>query len=262
MKHWKTSMSGLVLLLLLGCATGPRQTSVLEASPNTADSGLSLEIGLEKDGLSKVRLSGASLQSSVVSGEAKREGEGWRITLTKLDWFDNWANGWTQATFLLDGIAGLRPSSSGWVLHVEKAPQLDAVESASIRYFDTYVRGDKGLTEFTHRWDRIQAVTLDISTRFPASAAARDRRALERYLFPEIYGYDSPPASDHAKVVGQGFEWNSDYTKEHFSEPLRILRDSGTMLRDYKESPGLWFLALEWRGFWEQADHPMVQETK
>ena len=36
-----------------------------------------------------------------------------------------------------------------------------------------------------------------------------------------------------------------------FSELLARIRNEGTMLRDYKESPGLWRLALGWEDFWE-----------
>src|SRR5208282_213167 len=101
-------------------------------------------------------------QTALVSGEARREGDAWRIDLTRLEWFDNWANGWTEASFLLDGSVVIKPAPAGWTLAVEKAPDLDTVESASIRYFDTYVRDEKGLTEFSHRWDRIQAVAGDL----------------------------------------------------------------------------------------------------
>ena len=76
-------------------------------------------------------------------------------------------------------------------------------------------------------------------------------------LFPELYGYDEPVAPNHARVSVQGFEWNTDYTKAHFAEPLRVLRDSGTLLRDFKESPGLWLLALKWKGLWGTKPIPM-----
>ncbi len=147
-------------------------------------------------------------------------------------------------------------------MSIESEPQLDSIESATIRYFETYVRNDQGKTEFAHRWDRIMAVTADLQARAstdPAAAAAlADPRALRRYLFPELYGYDSPPKRDHASALAQGYRWNLDYSKERFAEPLRILRDSGTLLRDYKESPGLWLLALGWKGFWETEDPATV----
>lgn len=249
---------GLGLVLLSGCVNLPPRSEAFIGPPDSPDRGLTVELGPERDGLSALRLTVPDLRTAVVSGEAKSVIDGWRISFRRLDWFSNWANGWTQASFLLDGTAYLRAAPGGWSLEMESPPQLDTVESASIRYFDTYVRDDRGLTEFSHRWDRIQAVVSDLLTRMPASALAGDPRVLRRYLFPEIYGYDSPPAPGQAKVSVQGFEWNRDYTKEHFAEPLRVLRDSGTLLRDYKESPGLWYLALEWKNLWAAKDRPML----
>ncbi len=236
---------------------------------------MTIAFGPEKDGLSRVRLTAIALQAAVVYGEAKADGNGYRISLTRLEWFNNWANGWTEASFLLDGTAVLRPVGpdglpGGWTFSVENEPQLDSVESATIRYFQTYVRDDQGKTEFAHRWDRIKAVTDDLQARAadlasPGSmtvAAFADQRALRRYLFPEIYGYYSPPTRDHASALAQGYRWNLDYSKESFAEPLRILRDSGTLLRDYKESPGLWFLALGWKAFWETSPAMVLVKTR
>jgi hypothetical protein len=244
------ALVGLELLLLAACATEPRPSEKFIDQSDEAKPGLVLQIGPPKDGASTLRIAGPLLQGATIEGEARRDGEGWQVALLKLSWFSNWANGWTQASFLLDGTASLKPAPSGWALEIEKAPQLDSPDSASIRYFDTYVRDDKGLEEFSHRWDRIQAVVSDLASKPDASALSGDIRKLRRYLFPEIYGYDTPPAPGHAKAWVQGFAWNSDYTRQHFSEPLRILRDSGTLLRDFKESPGLWRLAFAWKALW------------
>lgn len=245
---------GLGLVLLTGCAGGVKPLAVFEYRVPA----LTIEIDPARDGVSPVRLSGAELREAVVVGEARADGEGWRIDLRRLDWFNNWPNGWTRASFPLDGSAALLRTKSGWTLSVEKAPELDEAESASIRYFDTYVRGDEGLREFSRRWDRIRAVVGDISARVPDSSEFRDPRRLQRYLFPEIYGYDARPDPAHAKAPAEGVSWNTDYTKRRFAEPLWALRDGGTLLRDYKESPGLWLLVLEWEGFWERSDRSVV----
>ena len=250
MRKYGLAASGLGLLLLAACATGPRPAAIFNAPPDARKPSLTVRFDPPKDGLSAVRISGPLLQGATIAGEARSDGDGWQITFLGLEWFSNWANGWTQASFLLDGAASLEPEPSGWSLEIARAPQLDSPESASIRYFDTYVRKVQGLEEFTHRWDRIQAVVADLAAKPSTAALSGDSRGLRRYLFPEVYGYDTPPAPAHAKVAAQGFEWNSDYTKEHLSESLRFLRDSGTLFRDFRESPGLWQLAFEWKAFW------------
>ena len=188
-----------------------------------------------------------------IRGTAESEGEGWLLKFESLDWFNTWPDGWTEASFLLEGESSLLPSSAGdvWILSLRSMPKLDAVQSAAIRYFDTYIRGQKGIAEFSHRWDRIQAVCKELFDRFDGPSLARRPDALRRYLFPEVYGYDETPTPGFHKVFGQGQEWNADYSAEHFSESLKKIRENGTMLRDYKESPGLWQLALSWEDFWE-----------
>ena len=91
------------------------------------------------------------------------------------------------------------------------------------------------------------------TARKPDEFFFRNKRNLRRYLFPEIYGYDTKPEAGYSKTAAEGVRWNTDYTKTHFAEPLRNLRDSGTILRDYKESANLWFLASVWNGFWDQS---------
>jgi hypothetical protein len=253
---------GLGLLLLAGCAGGVKPLAVFTGREAPPAHEVTVQIDPPQDGVSKIRLSCAEFPGAVCGGEAIADGEGWRIDLDKLEWFNNWPNGWTHASFRLNGRAALQRTEAGWTLATIKAPELDMVESASIRYFDTYVRGEAGLREFSHRWDRIKAAASDISTRVPDASLLRDPNSLRKYLFPEIYGYEVRPDPAHAKLPAEGVVWNTDYTKQHFAEPLQILRDSGTLLRDYKESPGLWLLALEWTGFWEGAGQAIVLQKE
>ena len=214
--------------------------------------GILLELDRERDGLRQFRLMYPDLGQVAIKGTAEREREGWLLKFERLDWFNNWADGWTEASFLLEGEASLMPDPSGevWMLSLRSKPKLDAVSSAAIRYFDTYLRGPKGLEEFSHRWERIQAVCAVLLRGPEGPGLARRPDAIERRLFPELYGYDEPPTPGFRKVFGRGQEWNADYSAAHFPEVLARIRDDGTMLRDYKESPGLWRLALSWDEFW------------
>jgi hypothetical protein len=106
------------------------------------------------------------------------------------------------------------------------------------------VRGDQGVTEFSRRWARIQAVCDDLHTRlvWPDQLGA--------YLFPEVYGYSSP-VDGKTTIPALGIDWNTAYTKAKLPEALWPLRDSGTLYRDYQESPTLWTLAWNWKSLWE-----------
>ena len=217
--------------LLSGCATLP-----------AADGRPTLAMTPTQPGEATFRLSGGPLQNAVLTGDARADGGGWILTVRELRWFNNWANGWTEASFLLEAAAKFQPSGAGGTLTAD-APALDAPGAATIRYFDAYVRGDKGITEFSRRWARIQAVCDELRSK------AVPQNKLASYLFPEVYGYDSPNEGK-ATIPALGIDWNTAYTKDKLSEALRPLRDSGTLYRDYQESPGLWALAWNWKALW------------
>jgi hypothetical protein len=248
-----------LLAAATACASSPGKSGRPGAEIRFAEieddpaGGILLEMDHERDGARPFRLMYPDLGQVAIKGTAEPEGEGWLLKFERLDWFNNWANGWTEASFLLEGEAILKPARSGdaWTLTLRSMPKLDAVRSAAIRYFETYLRGDKGVEEFSRRWERIQAVSAALIKGPDGPGLARRPDAIERRLFPEVYGYDEPPAPGYRKVFGRGQEWNADYSVEHFPEGLRKVRDDGTMYRDYKESPGLWRLALSWDDFWE-----------
>lgn len=201
----------------------------------------------------QARISGGPLRGALLQGVVQPDDAGgWKISLISLHWFNNWSNGWTDATFVVDGSLDLRRSASAWHLLVRSAPEIDGPSAVTIRYYNDYLGGTEALDQFTDRWNRIEAYAKFLHSRYgniwPAST-----RNLERILFPEIYGYSTPPAPDHASVEGSGVRWNSDYTRALFPKELRPIRDSGTMLRDWEESRGLWQLAFSWRGIWAKA---------
>jgi len=241
MKKSNVLWGALVLFLFTSCASAPAgesQQLVLHWDSPPSDT-------------ATFHLTGGALGAAKVDGVASvgPDNGTWTVTLTRLEWFNNWPNGWTQATFLLDGAGVLRESGGGWTLKMDRSPSLDVPESATIRYFDTYVRDAKGLAEFSHRWQRIQAVCGDLPANWPPLGP--NHKALEQYLFPEIYGYDIETSRGQSLVPVVGIEWDTQYTQGHFSEKLRVLRNSGTLYRDYQESSGLWYLQIAWSRVWE-----------
>lgn len=260
------------VVLLVGCASfrvesawvgtraggAPQRAAgaVESSSPNNGPP-LRIEIGREEahgaaaaTEAQSVRMSGGPLLGAVIHGIAQREVRGgWKISLISLHWFNNWHNGWTEATFVVDGRFDLERRGAAYRILVESAPEIDGPSAATIRYFDQYLGGKAALEQFTDRWDRIEAYANFLRSRY-GDAWPRSERSLERLLFPEIYGYRTPPAARHASVEGDGVRWNSDYTRAVFPKELQPIRDSGTMLRDWEESPGLFQLAFRWKSLW------------
>ncbi len=118
----------LIAACCVGCAGGARPIASSSGPRGSPRPSLTIAFDPETNGSSPIRLTATALQPAVVYGEAKPDGDGYRISLTRLAWFSTWANGWTQASFLLDGIAALRPSPGGWTLSIESEQQLDSIE--------------------------------------------------------------------------------------------------------------------------------------
>ncbi len=234
---------------LSGCATFSVQ-SAYRGEGASGQAPVRVELAKEINGARDVRVTWGALPEAVLRGQATADGSGgWKIELLRLDWFNNWQDGWTEAGFVISGSFDLSQGGAEAQILLTDKPEIDAPIVATIRYYDDYLNGDKALQQFTRRWNRIQAYAEFLRSRFDESWYS-NQGSVRRFLFPELYGYDQPPSPKHASVTVDSITWNTDYTKEVFPGNLRALRDSGTMLRDFQESQALWKLAFGWNDFW------------
>lgn len=179
-----------------------------------------------------------------------------------LHWFNNWADGWTEARFDCGGKLTLTKEGNSWHLAVVALPAPLVPTEARIRYRDTVLIGDAALKALGNRWDRILAASalLKMAPIYPGSAqgyppfiAGKKDHDTEfrvntaHYLFPEIAGWKNAELA--AKYKGaetsraEDIRWNTAYTKDTFPEEFRAVRDSGTLFRDWEESAELFYLA-------------------
>ena len=249
---------------LTRCSTSPGQR-VWQSEPGVIERGLTVELGSAETGTERVRIYGDSIEGATFTGSVQSTGGGRIVSLTEMHWFSNWANGWTEGTLSTTGELLLSPNGEGWTISVVQPPQLGSPIAASTRYFDNYLTGERALEEFTHRWDRILAVVAVLKQKLPErwfeytvapwqpgrrSHAASFEEATRKFLFPEVYGYSEPPRQNSQSVTSESISWNVDYTAANFPENLRAIRNSGTMLRDFKECLGLWRLAYCFDELW------------
>jgi len=267
----RAAIAAFVALALASCASSPARAS-WKTKSSVLPRGVLVELGPERDGVSAFRIRGDELEGATLKGEAKPEGRGWTLDVEKMDWFENWAEGWTEASFVVEGRLELRPDGSAWALAVAAPPKIENPTSASIRLYGDYFEGDKALALLAHRWDRIQAADELLRQEFPeawydysephpirfpwdllARRVASFQTGVRAFLFPEIYGYPKgrQPADKGARVRAESIYWDTSYTNEQFPENLRPIRDSGTMYRDFEESSGLWRLDFCWDALWE-----------
>jgi hypothetical protein len=234
-----------------GCAS-------LHSAPNGGNA--TLTIYSENNGNRAFRLAGAYPSSAALTGTATgNDNSGYTLTVTELEWFSNWVDGWTEAKFLASGSISVAGTGANDKPQRDRARALSpvapiAIESpswAKIRYRDTIIDPDTATGQLANRWDRVVAITIflaekNITYSGTGKDALRDFETNARkILFPELYGYPegSTKGAGKESALAEGVSWDTAYTLAAFPEELRAIRDSGTILRDWEEGFELFLLA-------------------
>ncbi len=247
-----------VFALCASCRT-VKPSQSLEARSGSAQHRWNLALFENPDGTgTRFELTGALLGSGRLQGSARALPEGgWQLQAETLRWFTNWAEGWTEAGFVMSGEMLIARDGELWRLSVPTAVVWEYPESATIRYRDTILYGEPALSVFRRRWDRVSAVVPLLQSalgedEYPLyKAKKRAQRGSSffaqagRFLLPEVYGLPSggklprPLPIDRSRAEGR--IWNRAYSREFFPESLREIRDTGTVYRDWEESAELFF---------------------
>ncbi len=248
--HHRAFIAFVAFIALAGTFAGCASTdSVPKAKKAT------LTLCPEKDGVRMFRLTGTTLAGATLTGTVTGdENSGYALSVTELEWFNNWVDGWTEAKFLANGtitVARVQGSNGDGVLSIVTPVSVESPSWAKIRYRDTVIAPDTATTQIANRWDRVVAVTAFLAEKNIVCEKTGEKelkdfeeRARKR-LFPELYGYPegSRKGSAADRVRKEGVSWDTAYTREEFPEGLRAIRDSGTILRDWEEGFGLFLLA-------------------
>ncbi|MDR1286233.1 MAG: hypothetical protein LBK08_01355 [Treponema sp.] len=181
---------------------------------------------------------------------AVRDGEGENCRFTALEYLGGSYSGWNEFILELAGQGRFVKDGRGGVLFLEGPLEAVRITSGKIRRNGEHVTGESALAGLANRRERIAALAVwmrkeaaerRIPLSFPGGEAfQRDWKPL---LLPEITAKKKRPAAWNTRGTvwtwAEDVRWNTSYTALLFPEELRILRDSGALLRDWEE-------ALEW----------------
>jgi hypothetical protein len=176
--------------------------------------------------------------------------------LTSLEYLAGSVHGWNEYTLDIVGAGSLVLGETA-VLEISEEIEPVQITAGRIQRYDTRITGNEALISLRNRRERIAALAVWMeSIDAPSGQTIRD---FENYwkpvLFPEMVVKRKRPSGwrqpDDQFQRAEDIRWNTGYTERVFSEELRPVRNSGTLLRDWEEALSWIYLEYEWDSIME-----------
>jgi hypothetical protein len=174
------------------------------------------------------------------------------FNLVSLEYLGGSVHGWTEYKMELLGAGFLFLDNSPSIKITDDIETVQ-ISAGRIHRYDTRVTGGEALTSLRNRRERILSLTEWMSSRQNVPQGL-ELEHFEKYwkpvLFPELSPEKSRP-DEWAKdgdvyVTVEDIRWNTSYTEREFTEQLALVRDSGTLLRDWEDAVSWIYLEYEW----------------
>jgi len=174
-------------------------------------------------------------------------------------------SGWNEFTMDLAGTGTITKTGDNTLTTTLASIELIDISGGRIRRGDARLAGNEALAALRNRRNRIDALTEWMRGYVESAGESPDftgqkngQKAFEDYwkpiLLPELCPARKRPDLYKQNLEGaqwiraEDVRWNTSYTALLFPEDLRILRDSGALLRDWEEAAAWIYLAYEWDG--------------
>jgi len=181
-------------------------------------------------------------------------GEDGAFNLSSLEYLAGSTHGWIEYSLELIGEGMFNPHDGIFEITEVETVQ---ITKGRIHRYDTRITGNEALTALRNRRERVQAITAwMLSQQVPSFAAEKEfSKYWEPRLFPEIVPARKRPLDwlqeGDERQKTEDIRWNHSYTQRLFPEELQIVRNSGTMLRDWEEALSWIYLEYEWNNIVE-----------
>ncbi|MDR2743220.1 MAG: hypothetical protein LBB98_13865 [Treponema sp.] len=178
-------------------------------------------------------------------------------------------SGWNEFSRELSGsgVFRLKTAETGEeaILRLDGETEVLDITGGKIQRNSSLIAGDQAISALRNRQERVSALTEWMKARRAQedNGGYASRDAFEEYwkpiLFPELVKAKARPPEWTAEgavwVRGEDVRWNAAYTEALFPEELRLVRNSGTLLRDWEEAAAWIYLQYEWDNILESLMH-------
>jgi hypothetical protein len=177
--------------------------------------------------------------------------DGNNIILESMDFLASNRHGWNEFRLGFTGAGTFVLNGDTAILSI---PWMEAVQISSgrIHRYDTRITGTEAVTALNNRRERIVSLCRWMKgDEPPENISLKDFEKLWKpVLFPELVSKNKRPAQWSAETDewerAEDINWNIGYTARTFPEELRMVRNSGTMLRDWEEALAWIYFEYEW----------------
>ena len=233
-----------------GSAFAEKKINIYRDAKKAKDASMEIALVQNKSGVRSVILSMNEYPMMKLRGSLPVEnGE---FYLTSLEYLAGSVQGWNEYSLELLGEGTLFLGETA-VLQLNEEIEPVQISSGRIQRYDTRITGSDALTSLRNRHERIVS-TAEWMTSLEGAPKGQNLKDFEIHwkpvLFPEMVSKNKRPADwiqeGDQFIKADDINWNTSYTERLFSEELRPVRDSGTLLRDWEEALSWIYLEYEW----------------
>ena len=161
--------------------------------------------------------------------------------------------GWNEIEQEITGAGKLHITEQGAHLSFTEIPEGLDIRQGRIRQKNTRIVNNQALSALRNRQERIIALTEWMHEQ-PGLPDFTTQKEFEKYwkpiILPELVLPKKRPHTwskeDASFERGEDIKWNTTYTERIFPEELWKVRNTGTLLRDWEETPGWIYMEYSW----------------
>jgi len=231
-----------------------------------------LEIKKDSKGKEWMELSSKLIHPIFLSGNFRVDNTGdIEFDINAIKFLTNWENGWTEGEGSVNAKLIFYKENDYYKCKVIENYEFFEITKGSLRFQDDFYYDEKGLNSVKNKFDRIIAVNEFLRTQkefpdffytslFKSKSGESYKQKVEKILFPEVFPdsvlyktkeYETKDVSNDLSIA-ETVVWNKLYTKKIFPENLQMIRDSGTMYRDFEETIELFYAEYNLKYFFEK----------
>ena len=173
------------------------------------------------------------------------------LSAASLEYLAGNIHGWNEYSLDLLGESAFSFEDDAILdsLEIEKIQ----ISKGRIHRYDTRITGNEALTALRNRRERISTV-VEWMKLMEGAPEKQSMKEFEKFwkpiLFPETVKKKEKPSGwkqkDDVFEKADDIRWNKGYTQRVFKEELWLVRDSGTMLRDWEEALSWIYMEYNW----------------